>query len=45
MLTLLLLLLLLLLSLLCPFSSKQPDAWPATFGSLAEYYSLRRFWR
>jgi hypothetical protein len=24
---------------------KQPDAWPATFGSLGEAYSLRRFWR
>ncbi|KAK7180695.1 uncharacterized protein CC84DRAFT_1191013 [Paraphaeosphaeria sporulosa] len=38
------------LALLCvgcgigPVRWRQPDAWPATFGSLAEAYSLRRFW-
>ena len=39
------------LSLLCvgfgigPTRWRQPEAWPATFGSLTEAYSLRRFWR
>jgi hypothetical protein len=39
------------LALLCvglgigPTSWRQPEAWPATFGSLGEAYSLRRFWR
>lgn len=39
------------LSLLCvglkvgPTRWRQPDAWPATFGSFGEAYSLRRFWR
>lgn len=39
------------LALLCvglgvgPTRWRQPDAWPATFGSLFEAYSLRRFWR
>ncbi|KAL5405915.1 hypothetical protein PMIN03_008117 [Paraphaeosphaeria minitans] len=38
------------LALLCvgfgfgPIRWQQPDAWPATFGSLAEAHSLRRFW-
>ncbi|KAL1602692.1 hypothetical protein SLS60_006112 [Paraconiothyrium brasiliense] len=38
------------LALLCvgfglgPISWRQPEAWPATFGSLTEAYSLRRFW-
>ncbi|KAH7014665.1 membrane bound O-acyl transferase family-domain-containing protein [Macrophomina phaseolina] len=27
-----------------PARWRQPEAWPATFGSLAEAYSLRRFW-
>ncbi|KAK7699539.1 hypothetical protein SLS57_012370 [Botryosphaeria dothidea] len=27
-----------------PTRWRRPDAWPATFGSLAEAYSLRRFW-
>lgn len=39
------------LALLCvgfgfgPIRWRQPDAWPAIFGSLAEAHSLRRFWR
>lgn len=39
------------LSLFCvgfgigPTRWKHPEAWPATFGSVTEAYSLRRFWR